>query len=124
MLIKNILSLFIIRILFLASFRAISGTTVLYLFSFAAKVDNIKVTSSDYVEKGLYRLNKPPQGSNIRSISPTNQTKDPELEPKILSEKTKVYPEQRFLYRIGSGLKENNIFVISQSTSTPTRSPQ
>ncbi|KYK25831.1 hypothetical protein AYK20_04035 [Thermoplasmatales archaeon SG8-52-1] len=100
--------LIIIRFLVFNGFELISGNKAIKEKSalhFETQVNNVKVTFSDYFKKNL-----------INYIRPAPESK-------ISYENIECYPEQRFTYIIGMGLKGKELFTYLLKIPLPLSLP-
>ena len=85
-----------------------------YTFPFGTTIDNVDVTFSDFTEK---QLSKPIEPSPKRYILSLDVSENIEKSEKIMTYSgIEVYPEERFGYRTGAGLKGEEMAAYCQVT--------
>jgi hypothetical protein len=81
--------------------------TKVYTLPIGTQVGDVKVTFSGLVEMEISKPITPVPESYVKSVFEKNVIKEPEIE--ISYTDIDIYPELTFSYRIGTGLKGNNI---------------
>ena len=87
--------------------------TKVYTFPFGTRVDNVDVSFSDVIEKKISKLIRPAPELQIEStVYISDNIVDPETV--MTYSDIEIYPENRYGYRIGAGLKdEENVVYLS-----------
>jgi len=93
--------------------------TKVYTFPFGTSIDNVEVTFSDVVEQEVSKLIKPTPETLPVSINAIKKIKEPDAV--VSYSDIEIYPENRFSYRTGAGLKDREEVIYLTVSLNPVQ---